>query len=243
MPSSLLTLLAVMPCIALCVWVYFLDRYDREPKAVLISSFFLGFIACMPAYFIEQIGEALSYPIRYDWLRVVVFAFIVVALTEEGVKYLFLRQYCYKQKAFNEPLDGIVYSLMVSMGFATAENLFYSYNSADITTIVIRILTAVPAHASFAVIMGYQIGLAKQNEMNLQAIADSRNERKQKTVKVRQRNGFWAAVVAHGTYDFLLFQNISEPFRLAAFGLLVIVAVYAYQLLQALLNDSEKRWQ
>ena len=96
--------LAVLPCIFICIYVYFLDKYDREPKAVLVKSFLLGVIACMPAYFIEQIGEAIGYAIRIDWARTLVFAFVVVACTEEGVKYLFLRYYCYKHEAFNEPL-------------------------------------------------------------------------------------------------------------------------------------------
>jgi protease PrsW len=217
--------LAVLPCIAICVYVYFLDKYDREPKAVLITSFLLGVFACMPAYFIEQIGGAMDYAIRIDWLRTLVFAFVVVALTEEGVKYLFLRYYCYRLAAFNEPLDGIVYSLMVSMGFAAFENVVYSMNN-DPTTLAIRMLTAIPAHASFAIIMGYHIGLAKTE-------TNSRD---------RRLMGLLAAIIAHGSYDFFLFQTYSELLRLAAFGILGICILYAWRLLRFLLVDSQRRW-
>jgi protease PrsW len=223
--SLFLFALAVLPCIAICVYVYYLDKYDREPKEVLIKSFLLGIFACMPAYFIEQIGEAINYAIHIHWLRTLVFAFVVVAFTEEGIKYLFLRNYCYKHEAFNEPLDGVVYSLMVSMGFAAFENIVYSMSS-DPTTLAIRMLTAIPAHASFAVIMGYHIGLAKDKP-------DSIN---------RRLTGLFAAVFAHGCYDFFLFQTYSELLRLAAFGILSICVMYAWRLLRFLLIDSERRW-
>lgn len=221
-----LIVLAVLPCIFICVYIYFLDKYDREPKEVLVKSFLLGVIACMPAYFIEEIGNALDYAIHIDWLRTFVFAFAVVAFTEEGIKYLFLRYYCYKHAAFNEPLDGIVYSLTVSMGFAAFENIVYCANS-DTATLVIRMLTAIPAHAAFAVIMGYHIGLAK-------TATNSRS---------RRLTGLYAAIFAHGCYDFFLFQTYSELLRLAAFGILGICVLYAWRLLQFLLRDSERRWR
>ncbi len=58
---------------------------------------------------------SLLYSISYY----VVFAFALVAFSEEGSKFLMLRFYAYRQTAFNEPFDGIIYSVMVSMGFAT----------------------------------------------------------------------------------------------------------------------------
>ncbi len=51
-------------------------------------------------------------------------AFFVVALTEEFSKYIIVRYYAQKNTAFNEPFDGIMYAVMVSMGFAATENIF-----------------------------------------------------------------------------------------------------------------------
>ena len=56
--------------------------------------------------------------------------------------------------------SGIVYAVMVSMGFATLENILYVY-SYGYETGVLELLLAVPAHATFAVLMGYFMG--KQN--------------------------------------------------------------------------------
>ena len=37
----------------------------------------------------------------------------------------------YKMKDFNEPMDGIVYGVCASLGFATLENIYYVYVLAD----------------------------------------------------------------------------------------------------------------
>jgi RsiW-degrading membrane proteinase PrsW (M82 family) len=66
----------------------------------------------------------------------------------------------YPNKNFNEPFDGIVYSLTVSLGFAGLENILYVLDGG-VETAVLRMFTAVPAHASFGVLMGYFLGKAK----------------------------------------------------------------------------------
>ena len=49
---------------------------------------------------------------------------------------------------------------MVSMGFATVENIMYVFQYG-FTTGFLRMFTAVPAHGAFAIIMGYFLGKAK----------------------------------------------------------------------------------
>ena len=64
-------------------------------------------------------------------------------------------------KDFNEPIDGIVYGVTVSLGFATLENIYYVYLLADyfdttsMALAIVRSFSAVPAHAVFGVFMGY----------------------------------------------------------------------------------------
>tara|TARA_B100000683_G_C12464258_1_gene545331 strand:- start:1381 stop:1794 length:414 start_codon:yes stop_codon:yes gene_type:complete len=64
-------------------------------------------------------------------------------------------------KDFNEPIDGIVYGVTVSLGFATLENIYYVYLLADyfettsMTLAILRSFSAIPAHAVFGIFMGY----------------------------------------------------------------------------------------
>ena len=66
-----------------------------------------------------------------------------------------------KMKDFNEPIDGIVYGVTVSLGFATLENFYYVYLLADyfaetpMSIAILRSFSAIPAHAIFGATMGY----------------------------------------------------------------------------------------
>lgn len=182
--------LAIAPGIAICLFIYFKDRYNREPFWLLLLSFFMGVLTIIPAIIIQQLltrpvekmmGEGIAYT--------AVFSYLIVALSEEGSKFLALRFIPYKRRAFDDPFDGIVYAIMVGMGFATVENIFY-VTEHGIGTAILRMFLSVPAHATFAVLMGYHIGLAK---------FDQANRSRHLLLAV-----FWP-VVFHGTYDFFLF--------------------------------------
>ena len=86
---------------------------------------------------------------------------MTAAPVEEGLKLSVLYYLVYKMKDFNEPMDGIVYGVTVSLGFATLENFYYVYLLADyfetssMSLAILRSFSAVPAHAVFGVFMGY----------------------------------------------------------------------------------------
>src|SRR5690606_35581993 len=139
------------------------DKYDREPLKHMFISFMLGVLCAVPAV-ILSIGLGKLFPVDYSSLiSVAVFAFITVAFAEEFAKFLVLRFYAYKQKEFNEPFDGIVYGAVISLGFAGIENILYVADGG-LQVGIIRMFTAVPAHASFGIIMGYYFGLAWQHK-------------------------------------------------------------------------------
>ncbi len=184
--------LAIAPGIAICLFIYFKDKYNKEPLGLLLMSFLLGMLAIIPAVIIQifltkpvehLMGEGIFYT--------AVFSYLIVAFGEEGSKYLAVRFFAFRRKAFNDPFDGIVYSIMVGMGFATLENVGYVYQHGVVTGIM-RMLLSVPAHATFAVMMGYYVGLAKFYP-----------DRRKKYLLLAV---FWP-VLFHGTFDFLLFLN------------------------------------
>lgn len=186
--------LALAPGIAICIFIYLKDKYNREPLGLLMLSFILGMLSIIPAIIIEValtktvekiMGEGISYTL--------VFAFLIVALSEEGSKFLFVRFVPYRRKSFDDPFDGIVYAVMVSMGFATLENIGYVLQHGMATGIM-RMFLSVPAHATFGVLMGYHLGLAK---------FDPPNRKKYMRLAI-----FWP-VIFHGTFDFFLFLGNS----------------------------------
>jgi protease PrsW len=134
-----------------------------------------------------------------------VHAFLLVALVEEFSKFLFVRGVLYDDAHFNEPFDGIVYSVMVSMGFATLENILY-VSQGGFSTAIVRMFTAVPAHATFAVLMGYYIGKAKF----------------EKGMAYLSWAGLLAATLFHGAYDYFWFISFVPGIWIGAIASLVV---------------------
>ncbi|HEU4606680.1 MAG TPA: PrsW family glutamic-type intramembrane protease, partial [Chitinophagaceae bacterium] len=119
----LLLALAIAPGLAICLYIFFHDKHDPEPASNLIMSFVLGMLSTIPAIILELMAN------QFKTLTVtgILMNTFFIALAEEFSKFLPLRYYSMYRKSFDEPLDGIVYSVMISMGFATVENLVYVF--------------------------------------------------------------------------------------------------------------------
>jgi RsiW-degrading membrane proteinase PrsW (M82 family) len=204
--------LAIAPGAAITLYIYSRDKYDREPLKPLLISFLLGMVATAPAIYIQNSLRPvlyLQFPNFTIWYYFLL-SFIIVAASEEGCKYLMLRSYAYRNKAFNEPFDGIIYSVMISMGFATLENIGYVLNYG-FKTGILRMFLSVPSHGAFAVLMGYHVGLAKFDKL----------PRWRATIQHIVK-GLLLAIFFHGAFDFfLMLQNSSQVKRHVSNGLLI----------------------
>src|SRR4051812_35297996 len=119
----LLSALAIAPGLAVCIYIFYRDAYDREPALNLFMSFLWGMVATVPALILELSSRDLA---DKSVIGIAFSSFLLIAFAEEISKYAALRYYSFNRISFDEPLDGIVYSIMVSMGFATLENIGYA---------------------------------------------------------------------------------------------------------------------
>jgi len=194
--TTKLLALSIAPGLAISVYVFYKDKFEKEPLHLMFKCFLLGALAILPAVFLNKGIQLITVaPLQYVWHAL--YSFLIVSFSEELSKYLVLRHYAFPKKDFNEPYDGIMYSVMIAMGFATVENIMYvflqnSFNES-FTVGLVRMFTAVPAHATMGILMGYFVGLAKFKPQRSLFLL----------------KGFLAAFVVHGLYDFFLsLQNI-----------------------------------
>ena len=181
--------LALAPGAAIMVYIYLRDKHEREPLGLLTISFLYGGLSTILTMFISWPVNAWILTKEDDVAHQFFNAFFKVALVEEFSKFFFVRFVLFYNKNFNEPFDGIVYAIMVGMGFATLENVLYVYQYG-LATGILRMFTAVPAHATFAILMGFFLGKAKFTHRKVfyfSAIA------------------LIAAAIFHGSYDYFLF--------------------------------------
>lgn len=197
-----LIIMALAPIATIVAYIYFKDKYEKEPTKLLVISFLLGAIVSVIITTIFYIFFNSFLPLE-DKLSVweqFKQAFFVVGFSEELSKYLIVLLFAQRHKEFNEPFDGIVYAVMVSMGFAATENIMYVLQHGA-STALLRAFTAVPAHATFGILMGYFMGMAKfkPNKLFLNLC------------------GLLLAIVFHGAYDFFLFINFIPGIWVGAF--------------------------
>lgn len=214
--TLLLLGLAILPSLAISYWIYQQDKYEKEPYDILLMCFLWGCISTIPALagqiYFRNIEDPNSLLITF------LFSFFVISTTEELSKFFFLRLYAYPKDEFNEPMDGIVYAVMVGMGFATLENILYVIgNHGGVLTALGRAITAVPAHASFAIMMGAYVGLAK-------FVPERRDEFMLK--------GILLAIFFHGLYDFFLLQQSIEGLTILSIIALVVAITLARYLIK-----------
>jgi hypothetical protein len=175
---------ALIPSILL-IWYFWARDLQPEPGRVLAATFGLGVLAVVPVLMVEiPAGWAIK-QIADPYLQGTVEGFFGAAAPEELFKLVVLLAFCVRHPAFDEPMDGIVYGAVASLGFATLENVLY-VGKGGLGVGVLRALTAVPGHAFDGAILGYFVGQAKFFPAHKGRLVLS---------------GYLLATLAHGVYD------------------------------------------
>ena len=207
---------ALLPTIALLVYVYKCDYRQPEPIGQLVKAVVYGVISI-------GVSLCISYPFGFIGLYpsevltvgdAIRSSFFSAAIPEELAKLFMLWLFLRKNKYFDERLDGIVYAVCVSLGFAGLENILYVLQDGEwLTTAITRAIFAVPGHFCYGVLMGYFYSMYKFSEYN----------RRWNVAMI-----IVAPVVLHGIYDALLFAMDTIPEWLAVIFLLAFLVFCFY---------------
>ena len=142
-------LLSITTTVILLLYFYLSD-HNREPVKRVVEAFLIGMAISLQINYLQ-----LNFPL---FPGVFFQAFVMAGFIEEAIKLIALRLTLFRNPDFTAPSDGITYAVFLSMGFATIENLVLITN---MEIGIIRAFTATPAHALFAVSMGYYLGRYK----------------------------------------------------------------------------------
>ena len=223
MSENYTLLITVLPSIVIISFFVLSDKF-REPPSLIFKVFFLGILICFPAGYLN----GLMYDMFYDGTLMsedLTSSFLGPAWTEELLKFIILYKFIAKDKHFNEPMDGIVYGVVASLGFATYENYDYVFRLADeyglarIEMAEIRAWSAIPMHGLNGCIMGFFFGKFA-----------FKGERKYLAYSLIMPYLF------HGAYNFLV------PYGNYFYLVLIIMLVLAYKLHEDLkISQKPKR--
>lgn len=226
--TQLRVLCAVVPTLVM-LHLFIQSDLFPEPPHLLVVTFVLGILVTVPAVLVAIIlGRALGGfdawgPVASPVLR----AFAGAALPEETAKFLVLTFYCARRSAFDEPMDGLVYGVTASLGFAALENVLYIFKEPAypgwVEVAALRAFTAVPAHAVDGAVMGFFIGLRRAIPVR----------------RAQLTQAAWAVpVVLHGLYDLGAFIGVPSLWS-AVFLFELSVAKRMHDKLQAIQGRRE----
>lgn len=169
---SIAILGALLPTIIYVLFIWWLDRYEKEPLRLLALAFLWGAI---PAAILSVILEIiLDIPIAAlgseSPVTDLVSASINAPLVEESIKGLALIGLVLVfRREFDNVLDGIIYGAMIGFGFAFTENSIAYFLpilseegiSAGMANILLRAIVFGFNHAFWTAIIGAAIGYAR----------------------------------------------------------------------------------
>ena len=230
----MLTLLfTIVPPIFILLFFVLTDRF-KEPKITIITVFFLGFLICLPAGILNQLSHDFFFN-GSDYSENLTGSFLGPAWAEELLKFSILYLIILKRDEFNEPMDGLVYGVVVSLGFATYENYTYVYEWASIVAkeenydflkfsyhvAKGRSYSAIPMHGLNGAVMGYYFGL----------YAFSGNKKYLVLSLI-------LPYLFHGFYNFLGWPNM-----LIIIGILIVYSLVLHSNLRQLQLAKKKEWE
>lgn len=137
MPVILSILLGFVPMFLFAAFVYWLDRYEKEPRLLLGGAFLWGAcIAAGAAYLLNTVlGLGVLIITGSETAADVSTTSLIAPIVEETFKGLaVLLIFLLARKEFDSILDGIVYAAVTALGFAATENSYYIYNLGYLET-------------------------------------------------------------------------------------------------------------
>ena len=216
-------LITIAPSVIILLYFFLSDKF-KEPKGTIALVFVLGVLICFPAgilntFMTDNFGNAENY-------NDLTYSFFGPAWTEEILKFLVLYLIVLRRNEFNEPMDGIVYGVVASLGFATYENYDYVFRLAEVWEIapeqmaLWRSYSAVPMHGLNGCIMGFYFGM----------FAFSADK------KFLYRS-LYVPYILHGIYNYLA---VYSPLNILIVLLMLGFSLYLHKELKTLQNKKKK---
>jgi len=211
---------------------YHKDRHLPEPPGNLLLCLALGFVAAAISKGLYLALEPLG--LRYDALAlaadrpIALFAYALLAIgpIEELAKLLPFLLVVLRFRAFDEPLDGIIYASFIALGYAAVENYHYlTYLNAFES--IARGFAGPVIHILFASIWASWITRAHLTGQSVLRAA---------------ARGILVAAALHGLYDFLVLRQAVAALPIAA-ALIGMIWVWRLRLMRDMQADAQRRVQ
>lgn len=228
-------LASIIPVLIILAVIYNMSEVKRQPIWCLAMLFAGGILSWI---IVRYISKYLGNDIYKSQVEIneslgdkgfFLVSFGIIAIIEELSKYIVITIMCFKNKFFKNPYDGIMYAVCISLGFAFVENIMY-INNYGMSVTISRAIFSIPAHASFGIVMGYYLGVAKLCSDKGEASSSA----------LTRYSAFFIPLIFHGFYDFLLNFNTESIYIIFLIYVIVMYAFVIFLLFR--LNKVDDKW-
>lgn len=205
--------LSFVPAFACALFVYWLDRYEKEPKLLLTFVFGWGAIVAVIGAIVAQLtlGSVFTAISGSEKAADVAGSTLFAPLTEESLKGLaVLAVFFLLRREFDSLLDGVVYAVVVALGFAATENVLYLYGASEeeglggmMTLFVLRVVLGIWDHPFYTSFIGIGLAMARLSRSTAVAL-------------FAPIAGWALACFFHGLHNTFAVISESSPFFLLA---------------------------
>ncbi len=214
------------------IWLSFYLRKDKhpEPNSMVIKMFIWGMFLAPLAIILELLLIWLLNPTvnplsllgqtpGNGLIRVLLAATLIPALVEEYLKYSAVRFKVLKSSEFDEPVDAMLYCVIVGLGFAAVENLLILFKISfpdfgqAFTTIGFRFLGATLVHALASAIVGYWLALGLLY-----------TKKRNKFILI----GLTIAIIFHSCYNYLVVTTLKQSdsdYQMILFSIIALLMI------------------
>jgi len=159
---------AILPAIIILLYAYKQDSFPEPPK-IVFKTFLFGCATVLAVDLVIPVLDDFSEKTFKGETYYFFNSFIRAAFLEEFLKLTVIVFYCTRKSVFDEPMDGLIYGVAASLGYAAYENIDYvlyvkEYPSFGLA--LTRAFSAVPAHAFFGIVMGFFVAKSIFEEKN-----------------------------------------------------------------------------
>jgi RsiW-degrading membrane proteinase PrsW (M82 family) len=210
-PLAYITL-SFAPVIAIALYLYFHQRYNKEYGRLLLQAFLAGAFGVLVLIAAETLSSILGLNDIRSLKRTLFFSFITFSLSSELGKFILYRYYIIPNKLIDRPIHGIIFSIMTALGFSTFALILFMVDPFGLKSYfpyTLYTFVMVPANIMFSVILGFFVGMAKFMKARF----------------VFSLTGLLGAAFFHGIFTFCMLTSDFKLLSLFSFGSTVIVFI------------------
>ena len=138
-----LLIFAILPSF---LWLLYYLKKDihPEPKRLILYVFIAGAVFAIIGYFFQKAASSFLISLAEDNLQLLsvlplLYTFVIVAFSEEFLKYLAFFFTIKDHSELDEPIDIIIYMITAALGFAALENFIILFTVSRTTPEMIQI--------------------------------------------------------------------------------------------------------